>query len=127
MEDEKLIDYVERFVKRHKNKSIHPIDVSRLMSALGTYSDNKKNAKAKEKVLEKLEDNECNYFCVVTEKNLGTDDDIKVYGVRSESLEEAYDMCEDIIDNNTEFNFILTKEQFDRMIYIYNNEVIKQK
>lgn len=78
----------------------------------------------KEKVLDKLNDSDDNYFLIIKHDVGGK---WQVYGMRCDTIDECHIKCQDLIDDDLyEEHFILHKDEINQIIYALNNEVVRQ-
>ena len=79
----------------------------------------KKNAK--EQILDKLSNKECNYFLIKKEFHKG----FTVYAMKCDGYEEAYNMCDEVVEEDDDY-WILQKDEVEDLIYTINHKAKSQ-
>ena len=82
----------------------------------------KQNVKAK--VLDKLSNVECNYFLIICD-SAKLIKNFKVYGMVADDYNKAYEMCEDLLDNDDFDDYwLLHKDELENMMFNIENKII---
>lgn len=81
----------------------------------------------RKKIIDKLSDNESNYYLIMRNSESSMIGDFKVYGMVVDDYNTAYDMCSEIVEDDSDYWLLDKNEVEDLMFKLETNKNVMRK